>query len=61
MTDQGKLSDQIREFSKKKVYWGILLILLGLAGLILPVLPGIALIILGIYFLKPLLGKRYKK
>lgn len=53
MDDKKPLWQEILAFSKHKFKTGILLIILGLLGLMLPVIPGVLLIGLGIFFLKP--------
>ena len=44
-----------------KITFGTLLILVGIAGLFLPVLPGIAMIFVGISLAHPVLGKKIIK
>jgi hypothetical protein len=43
----------IAQFSKRKYKIAVLFILLGLAGLVLPVIPGFLLLGVGIFILKP--------
>ena len=40
---------------------GILLIIVGIAGLFLPVLQGVAMIVIGISLVNPILGKKIIK
>ncbi len=47
------LRDEMREYSRGKKWLVPLLIVLGLVGLVLPVLPGLALIVLGLLMLFP--------
>jgi len=44
---------EIASFSKRKYKIAIVFILLGLTGLILPVIPGLLLLGVGIFILKP--------
>jgi uncharacterized protein YqgC (DUF456 family) len=44
---------EIQDYSRKKYGLAALLLILGLAGIILPVIPGIALIALALMILKP--------
>ncbi|MBN2411994.1 hypothetical protein JXQ31_09910 [candidate division KSB1 bacterium] len=53
-----KLRQEIREFRRTKIFFAIPLIIIGLVGLILPVIPGILLIVYGIMFLIPTLNKK---
>ncbi len=47
------LWEEIVDFTKSKNKLAVALIALGLIGLVLPVLPGLLLIVVGIYLLKP--------
>jgi len=47
------LWEEIVDFTKSKNKLAVVLIALGLIGLVLPILPGILLILVGIYLLKP--------
>lgn len=49
----GKLLDEIRAFRKGKPFIAIPLIVVGLFGLVLPIIPGMLLILLGVTFLYP--------
>jgi len=54
MNEENKpLWEEIVEFTKSKNKLAIALIALGVLGLALPLLPGILLIAVGIYLLKP--------
>lgn len=56
--DTSNLRQEIRQFQKKKMRFAVPIIIVGIMGLVLPVIPGIALILLGILLLFPLQGKR---
>ncbi|MCK5032644.1 MAG: hypothetical protein KAS18_03395 [Calditrichia bacterium] len=47
------LWEEIVDFTKSKNKLAVALIALGLIGLVLPILPGLLLIAVGIYLLKP--------
>ena len=47
------LWEEIVDFTKSKNKLAVALIALGLIGLVLPILPGVLLILVGIYLLKP--------
>ena len=47
------LWEEIVDFTKSKNKLAVALIALGVVGLVLPILPGILLILVGIYLLKP--------
>ena len=47
------LAEEIRQFRKKKWQWGVGLILVGLLGLIIPFIPGLLFLGLGIWLLFP--------
>ena len=47
------LWEEIVDFTKSKNKLAVALIALGLLGLVLPILPGLLLIFVGIYLLKP--------
>ena len=53
MNQSNPLWVDILKFSKDKKKMAVGFILLGCLGLVLPVIPGIALLALGIFFLKP--------
>ena len=53
MRNTNPLWYDILKFSRNKSKFALGLIILGLLGLILPILPGILLLVLGIYLLKP--------
>jgi preprotein translocase subunit Sss1 len=53
MMTKKPLWQEILNFSSHKYRTGIILIFIGLLGLVLPVIPGIVLIGLGLIFLKP--------
>ena len=54
------MREEMRDFKKKKVWLAVPLILVGILGLILPVIPGIALILFGVMLLFPKSGQRIK-
>ena len=47
------LWEDILEFHKNRQLIGILLVILGFAGLLLPILPGVLVILLGLALLAP--------
>ena len=47
------LWEDILEFHKNRQLLGIILVILGSAGLLLPILPGLLVIILGLALLAP--------
>ncbi len=49
----GKLRKEIRVFQNWKPFMGTLLVVIGLLGLVLPIIPGIVLISFGLVFLLP--------
>ena len=53
MTQRDALWEDIARFSKKKYKIATILIILGLSGLILPVIPGLLLLAVGVFILKP--------
>ena len=53
------MKKRIKKFIRKT--FGILLILVGIAGLFLPVLQGIVMIVVGISLVHPVLGKKIIK
>ncbi len=48
-----KLLDDILEFHKNRTVFGIVLVALGVLGLLLPILPGLLIILLGLSLLAP--------
>jgi uncharacterized protein YqgC (DUF456 family) len=48
-----KLIDEIKKFRKGKPFIAIPLIIIGILGLVLPIIPGILLIVTGLTFLYP--------
>ena len=53
MKNKKSIREEIRHFGKKKQWIAIPLIVLGIVGLVLPVMPGWVLIFLGSLFLFP--------
>lgn len=53
------LVEEIRAFRKSKFILAIGLILIGLPGLILPIIPGLLSIALGLWLLMPRLADRF--
>jgi hypothetical protein len=53
MEDKKPLWEEIVEFTKSKNKLAIAFIALGSVGLILPIIPGLLLVAVGIYLLKP--------
>ena len=47
------LWDDILKFSRKKYGWAFVLILIGLLGIVIPVIPGLLFILFAIALLKP--------
>lgn len=65
MKNKSSLIDEMKKFREEKKYYIIALFILGILGLIFPVIPGLLLIGLGIMLISPkhgeaLLGK-FKK
>jgi hypothetical protein len=58
MPENAELRTDIRQFRKRKPWYGIPLLILGVAGLIIPILPGWIFIFLGILLLFPARGER---
>jgi len=52
------LREEIRQFQKRKTRFAVPIIVLGLLGLVLPVIPGLALLALGVMLLFPMQGRR---
>ena len=55
------LWEDILKFSKNKKKMAVGFILLGILGLVLPIIPGFALLALGVFFLKPEWYDKLKK
>lgn len=53
MSDKKPLWEDILEFSKDKYKIASLLVILGVLGLVFPIIPGLLLIGLGILIVKP--------
>jgi hypothetical protein len=53
MTQRDALWEDIARFSKNKYKIAAVFIILGLSGLILPVIPGLLLLAIGIFIIKP--------
>ena len=53
-----KSTEEIKQFQTEKKWYGIVLILLGLLGLVLPVMPGWLLIAAGVALISPKYGER---
>jgi hypothetical protein len=53
MTQTNPLWEDILKFSRNKKKMAIVFIFLGFLGLILPIVPGFALLALGVFYLKP--------
>jgi len=47
------LWDDILKFSRKKYGWAIILVLIGLLGIVIPVIPGLLFILFAVALLKP--------
>jgi uncharacterized protein YqgC (DUF456 family) len=61
MTDKKPLWQEIQKFSGQKWYIALILLLLGLFGLVLPVIPGVLLIALAVFLIKPGWYEKLKK
>lgn len=53
------LREEIRQFRKRKIRFAIPILILGVLGLVLPIIPGMALIVLAVLLLFPLQGKKW--
>lgn len=58
MADSGEqrkrpLVDEIRSFRKNKIKTALLLLVIGLAGLVLPIIPGLVFILLAVWLVFP--------
>ncbi len=53
-----KLKEEIRDFRRSKSLYAIPLLLIGILGLVLPVIPGILLIVYGLMLVIP--GRKSK-
>ncbi|MDW7680566.1 MAG: hypothetical protein SCK70_08370 [bacterium] len=51
------LFEEINQFNRDKQKYALILLIVGFAGLLLPVIPGLMLIVLGIMLLHPKLGE----
>jgi hypothetical protein len=47
------LVDEIRSFRKNKIRTALLLLMIGLAGLVLPIIPGLIFILLAVWLVFP--------
>ncbi len=56
-----ELWKDIHHFSRRKYYWAVALILVGLLGFIIPVIPGLLLIAFAVALLKPGLMARLRR
>ena len=61
MDDSNHLWQDILKFSRDKYKLGSGLIVLGILGLLLPVMPGVILVLLGFYLIKPEWFERAKQ
>ena len=55
------LWEEIVDFTKSKNKLAITLIAIGLLGLVLPILPGLLMIAVGVYLLKPEWAEKVKE
>jgi len=51
--DKKPLWHDIKKFSKQKIWLAILFIILGIPGLVLPVIPGLLLLGVAVFLIKP--------
>lgn len=58
MNSKRSLREEIRAFQKQKVRWVPFLIVFGALGLVLPILPGLALLGLALVLLWPREGEQ---
>ncbi len=56
--DKLPLVTQIMEFRKLRKWLGLPLVLIGLLGLLVPIIPGFICLVLGIIFISPSLGDK---
>jgi len=61
MADKKPLWQEIQKFSGRKWYLAFILLVLGLLGLVLPVIPGILLIGIAVFLIKPEWYEKIKK
>jgi len=54
-------TDEIRDFRRSKKKWIPILIIVGLLGLVLPIIPGVALLLLAFLLLFPKEGEAFLK
>ena len=52
---------EIKKFSAQKVWFAVLFLILGLFGLVLPVIPGILLLAVAVFLIKPEWYERLKR
>ena len=55
------LWEEIVDFTKSKNKLAVSLIVIGLLGLVLPILPGLLLVAVGVYLLKPEWAEKVKE
>ena len=60
-TGKTKLRKDIKKFSRIKGLFAVPLILIGLLGLVLPIIPGTVFLLLGLVLIIPSLKKKLKK
>ncbi len=56
-----KLRREIRSFSKTRGFIAIPLVLLGILGLVLPIIPGTLFLFIGVVLIAPSLEEKIKK
>lgn len=61
MADKKSLHDEMKKFQSEKKIYVFVLIILGILGLIFPVIPGLLLIGLGITLISPRYGETFVK
>jgi len=61
MSGSNPLWQDILQFSRQKTRIAVGFILLGILGLILPIIPGILLLSIGVFLIKPECYESFKK
>ena len=56
MAKKKSLTEEIKQFQKERKWYGTALLSVGMLGLVLPVIPGLFLIALGVALISPKYG-----